>query len=224
MGASELFVQYGDARVNADAGVRRYRPFFDLWTIWGAFSPIAYTAIDGSVAVVIRWIRLRASGENYWFDDTGAETGLTSIADHGWRTSFSATATVNPTLTVEGGLHRESGPGASSETWDGRVTWLPKPALSLAAFGSTLSRPLELRFDDAHVDAVGLDAAYRASERLQVALTGAQYFEERRRPDAAAFDWNQFRLSARVTWAFGSDADRLRLPPAIRGAGRRVGR
>jgi hypothetical protein len=74
------------------------------------------------------------------------------------------------------------------------------------------------------VDAVGIDAAFRASERLQIALTGAQYFEERRRPDAGAFDWNQFRLYARVTWVFGSDADRLRLPPAIRGAGRRVAR
>src|ERR1043166_6725602 len=38
-------------RVNATAGVRRYRPHFDLWTIWGAFSPVPYTAVDGSVAV-----------------------------------------------------------------------------------------------------------------------------------------------------------------------------
>jgi hypothetical protein len=74
------------------------------------------------------------------------------------------------------------------------------------------------------VDAVGIDAVFRASERLQLDLMGAQYFEERRRPDAGAFDWNQFRLHARVTWVFGSDADRLRLPPAIRGAGRRAAR
>jgi hypothetical protein len=71
---------------------------------------------------------------------------------------------------------------------------------------------------------VGVDAAVRASERLRIALTGAQYFETRRRPDAGAFDWNQFRLLAQVTWVFGSDADHLRLPPAIRGAGRRVAR
>jgi hypothetical protein len=81
-----------------------------------------------------------------------------------------------------------------------------------------------LRFNDAQVDAVGLDAAFRASDRLQLALTGAQYFEDRRRPDAGAFDWNQFRLQTRITWIFGSDADRLRLPPALRGARRRVAR
>ena len=223
-GSSDLFLRYGDDRFNADAGVRRYRPFFELWTIWGAFSPVSYTAIDGSVSFMVKPIRLRASGERYWFDDSGAETALASFADRGWRNSLSVTASLSPTLTLDGGYHRESGPGASSRTWDGRITWLPAPALTISAFGSTFIRPLELRFDDAQVDAVGIDAAFRASERLQLALTGAQYFEERRRPDAGAFDWNQFRLHARVTWVFGSDADRLRLPSAIRGAGRRVAR
>ncbi len=224
-GTSELFLRYGDTRFNADAGVRRYRPFFELWTIWGAFSAVPYTAIDGSVAFTpVRNLRLRASGERYWFDGSGAETALASYEDRGWRTSLSATVQANRTLTVEAGYRAESGPGAASRTWEGRVTWLPSPTLTLSAFGSTFFRPLELRFDDAQVDAVGIDAAYRASDRLQFALMGAQYFEERQRPDAGAFDWNQFRLHARVTWVFGSDADRLRLPPAIRGSGRRVAR
>jgi hypothetical protein len=223
-GTSELLLRYGDARFNADAGVRRYRPFFELWTIWGAFSPVSYTAINGSAALTIRSLRLGASGEQYWFDDSGAETALASFADRGWRGSLWVTARLSPALTLEGGYHRDSGPGASSRTWDGRVTWLPKPALTLSVFGSTFTRPLELRFDDAQVDGVGIDAAFRASERLQLALTGAQYFEQRRRPDAGAFDWNQFRIHARVTWVFGTDADRLRLPPAIRGRGRRTAR
>ena len=224
-GTSDLFLRYGDGHVNADAGVRRYRPFFELWTIWGAFSAVPYTAIDGSFAFApVRPLRLRVSGERYWFDASGAETALASYEDQGWRTSLSATAQVNHELTLEAGYRAESGPGAASRTWDGRVTWLPAPNLTLSAFGSTFFRPLELRFDDAQVDAIGVDAAFRPSERLQLALTGAQYFEERQRPDAGAFDWNQFRLYARASWVFGSNADRLRLPPAIRGAGRRVAR
>jgi hypothetical protein len=131
---------------------------------------------------------------------------------------------VRSTVTLAGGYRSEYGPGASTRTRDARDTWIPTPTLTRSAFGSSFTRPLELRFDDAQVDAVGIDAAFSASERLQLALTAAQYFEERRRPDAGAFDWNQFRLQARITWVFGSDADRLRLPPAIRGAGRRVAR
>ncbi len=223
-GTSDLTVRYDAPRVSADAGVQRYRPYFDLWTIWGAFSPIAHTAITGSVSVApVPRLRLRAGGERYWFDDNGAETGLATFEDRGWRVSFSATATVTPTLTLDAGYHDESGPGAASRSWDARASWLPIPDLSLSAFGSTLARPLELRFDDAQVDAVGVDAGYRVSERLQLALSGAQYFEDRRRPDPGAFDWNQFRLQARITWLFGSDADRMRLPPAIRGARRRPG-
>ena len=224
-GSSDVFLRYTDARLNADAGVRRYRPYFELWTIWGAFSPVPHTAIQGSVAFApIRAISVRASGERYWFAESGAETALASFEDRGWRTSLSATALVSRVLTLDGGYHAEFGPGAASRTWDGRMTWVPTPSLTLAAFGSTFTRPLELRFDEAQVNAVGIDAALRASDRLQLALTAAQYFEDRRRPDAGAFDWNQFRLHARVTWVFGSDADQLRLPPAIRGARRRAGR
>ena len=163
-------------------------------------------------------------GERYWFDDTGAETALATFEDRGWRVTVGATALVTRALTVDGGFHKESGPGASSRTWDGSVRWTPSPRWSLSAFGSTLRRPLEFRFDESQVDAVGADAAFRISERLQVAGGLAQYFEDRERPDAGAFDWNQLRVHARVTWVFGSDPDRLRLPPAIRGVPRRVSR
>jgi hypothetical protein len=220
-GTSDLTLRYDAPRMSADGGVRHYRPYFELWTIWGAFSPVGYTAIDGSVSVApIARLRLQAGGERYWFDDSGAETGLATFEDRGWRLSLSATALASPTLTLDGTYHEEFGPGAAARSWDARVTWLATRDLSLSAFGSTLTRPLELRFDEAHVNAVGLDAGYRVSERLQLALSGAQYFENRRRPDPGAFDWNQFRLQARIAWLLGSDADRLRLPPAIRGARR----
>jgi hypothetical protein len=224
-GTSDLSLRYGNAHLSADAGVRWYRPFFELWTIWGAFSPVPYTAIDGSVTVSpIQRIRLRASGERYWYAQSGAETAQASFEDRGWRTSLSATVVASRKLTLDGGYHAEFGAGAASRTWDARITWLPTSSLTLAAFGSTFNRPLELRFNEAQVDAAGIEAAFRASERLQLGLSGAQYFEDRQRPDAGAFDWNQFRLQARITWVFGSDADRLRLPPPIRGAGRRVAR
>ena len=224
-GSSDLSIRYTASRLTADALVRRYRPFFELWTIWGAFSPVPYTALDGSISVAtLRWLRLRASGERYWFDESGAETALATFEEDGWRWSLGATAVLDSTLTIDGGFHAEFGPGASSRTWDGRLTWLPAPAISVGLFGSTLARPLEFRFDEAQVDAVGVDAELRASETLRLAVSGSQYFEDRRRPDAAAFDWNQFRLQASVTWLFGSAADRLRLPKALRRPGRRPAR
>ncbi len=224
-GSSEVFLRFVDRRFTADAGVRRYRPHFDLWTIWGAFAAVPYTAIDGSISFApARRVRLRASGERYWYTESFAETGLVTVEDRGWRSSISATVSASPTLTLDAGYRAEFGAGASSRTWDAQVTWRPVSRFSLSAFGSTLARPLELRFDEAQVDAIGLDASFGASDRLQMSLSAAQYFEARRRADAGAFDWNQFRLQGRISWIFGTDADRLRLPPAIRGARRRAGR
>jgi len=47
-------------------------------------------------------------------------------------------------------------------------------------------------------------------------LDASRYAESRRRPDAAAFDWDQLRCSARVVLLFGSAADLTTLPPAVR--------
>jgi hypothetical protein len=83
------------------------------------------------------------------------------------------------------------------------------------AYGSTLERPLEFRFQDASVDALGLDAEWRPVDRVRLALGAAHYAETRDRPDAAAFDWNQTRLMARVTLVLRSRADDVPLPRAL---------
>jgi hypothetical protein len=39
-GSAELSLEYLTGAVRASVGARRYRPHFELWTIWGAFSPV----------------------------------------------------------------------------------------------------------------------------------------------------------------------------------------
>ena len=90
------------------------------------------------------------------------------------------------------------------------------PSLTLTAYGSTLDRPLEFRFEETGVDVFGLDAEWRAERAGSAGLGGAHYAEDRRRPDASGFDWNQTRLNARVTLLFGSGADHAPLPRALR--------
>ena len=53
------------------------RKDFDLWSIWGVFSPTAYTAEHASLTVApVDRLRLSATGEAYRYDPTGAETPL----------------------------------------------------------------------------------------------------------------------------------------------------
>ena len=224
-GNADAMVRYTTPRITVTGGLRQYRPYFDLWTLWGVFSPVPYHAADGAVFVrPIRSLELRARGERYSYSDTETETPLVDVDNDGWRLGFGATYSLGQTWRFDAGYREEYGPGASSHGFDANVTWLPTTVLSINAYGSTLDRPLEFRFNDASVDVLGVDAEWSAGSQLRLAVGGARYWETRDRPDAAAFDWSQTRLHARVTLLFRSESDvsgcRPRCAPILeRGAG-----
>ena len=85
-GNADAVVRYTSSRITVAGGVRQYRPHFDLWTIWGAFTPVPYHA--GNIAVWIRPIRgleLRGQWESYAYSETATETPLVQVDDDGWR-------------------------------------------------------------------------------------------------------------------------------------------
>lgn len=217
-GSGELSVGYlrADGRAHGRVGVRRYRPHFPLWTIWGAFSPVPYRAAWGTVAGrPIRTLELRVRGEIYEYDDAEAATPLMDVEGDGWRWSWGATWRARPDLTVDGGFHAEFGPGGSSRGFEGAVTWQPREDMRLSAHGARLLRPLEFRFAESGVWVFGLDGAVDLTPRVRVTAAAARYDEQRDRPDAAAFDWDQFRLSAGITLVLGAGIDRSVVPPAV---------
>jgi hypothetical protein len=216
-GSAEATLAYSpvNGRVAATLGARRYRPHFDLWTIWGAFSPVPYRAVEGTMSFApMGKVRLQVRGEHYSFDAADVSTPLVRYETSGWRFSWGATCTPAPQWTIDGGYHAEFGPGAASRGFEGGVTFAPGDFLTLSLYGSTLERPLEFRFDESALKAYGLSAAYRAASRLRLELDASRYAEDRKRPDAAAFNWNQVRISARAVLSFGG-GDVAGLPPAV---------
>ena len=202
--------------IGAAVGARRYRPDFDLWTIWGVFSPTAYKSIDGSIDVApLSRLSLHVTGQAYRYDPTGASAPLTSFETSGWRMSWDGSYAVLPKWTVDAGYHAEFGPGASSRGFTGGVTFAPAERLSLSAHAGTLDRPLEFRLDDASVWMLGAAVDFRPSGRWNLQADATRYAESRARPDAAGFDWNQLRLSARVVLFFGSEIRAPGMSPAV---------
>lgn len=221
-GTSDLTLRYQRQRWNTAAGVRYYRPYFDLWTIWGVFSPVGYTAVNWTAAATpFSRFELSGSAERYWYAQTHATNGLLNVEDRGWRWSAGAGYSLTQSLHANANYHAEYGAGAASEGWDGRLSWRSGSGISLSADGGHLTRPLEFRFNEAVLDWVGIQADLQASERLRLGLSATRYMEDHRRPDAAAFDWDQTRIVASVSWLFGSSADRIPLPLAIRRRGSR---
>jgi hypothetical protein len=215
-GNADASVRYTGPWITLVGGVRQYRPHFDLWTIWGAFSPVPYHAVHGGAWLrPVHRLEFRMVGEHYAFSPTETETPLVSVEDDGDRIGVGISYGPTASLTLDAGYHYEQGTGGSSEGFEGTVTFRPAGELSLVAYGSTFERPLEFRFQDASVDALGLEAEWWPSHQLRLAAGAAHYWESRDRPDAAAFDWNQTRLIARATLVLRSQTDVVPLPPAL---------
>ena len=139
---------------------------------------------------------------------------IVHIEDAGWRVSGGATYQFSTAWQAQLGYQDEFGPGASASGWDGSITFAPSSRYSVMAYGSSLSRPLEYRWDQSVVHLYGLQASIAARENMTFAFTVARYDENRERPDAASFEWDQLRFGAKVIMTFSS-ADRLPLPKAI---------
>jgi hypothetical protein len=216
-GSAEASLTYAQPKVQASVGARRYRPHFDLWTIWGAFSPVPYHAVQASVAVTaIRRLELRGRWERYEFEEAEAATPLFDAKRDGWRWELGGTYHPVTGWAVDASYREEYGPGAGVAAVAGTITYEPSRRLTVVLLGSQATRPLEFRFNEAEVRVLGVDAQLEPSQRVRLGASLDRYREVHRRPDAGAFDWNQWRMSARVVLLFGSSADLRGLPPSIR--------
>lgn len=211
-----LNVLTANGKVKLVAQGRRYRPYFDLWTIWGAFSPAAYSAAMGSVAIsAVPGLDLRFRGEVFRFDDAGAANPLAPGERAGWRSAASASVAPVANWSFDATYERGVGPGASSQTIEAAATYRPASALLVTLDAARLARPLEYRFDDVRLWSYGLRFDYQAARGLRLIGGARGASEERRRDDAGAISWNQLRLDLGVALEFASASDTRRLHPVI---------
>ncbi len=219
VGSAEAEVRFTAPRVSATAGYKRYVPRFDLWTIWPAFSPVPWNGVQASAIVSpLRWLRLRGRIEWYAYENTGAETALGSADETGMLWAAGATVTALPRWTFDAGWMYDKNFGAAAAGGDASVGWTPVDAMVLRLYGAYSQRPLVYRFDDSYVTWVGLDVSLRTMQQVLVGASVVYVNENRKRPDAAAFDnWNQARISAYVTYVFSAGgADRIGVPEAVK--------
>ncbi len=218
LGNVDLGLTYVRPAYTVSAGARRYRPYFSLWTLWGAFSPVPYNAVNASVqARPKRWLTLHARGEGYRYEDAEVSTALVpQLEDQGWRASTGASATLNAHWTLTGNYGLEHGPGAAGRYADGAVTYAPNAGFSIDLYGGRMARPLELRYYDATSRWVGARAEWSVDTQRRVWTDVAFVEDQRERPDAGGNTLAQMRLRTGLSLAFGASPDRWQLPPARR--------
>lgn len=199
---------------NLAASLRRYRPRFELWSIWGAFSPVAYREAAVNAALMpLTGLRLRGLAARYSYGDPGTSSPVVSLEDTGWRWTAGAgwTGTTDWSFDVDFGA--EHGPGAATTLVRLRAAWRPIDDLKAGGWISRGTMPLEFRIDDAVVRSAGVDLEIDLGRGLRIDGGVARFDERHTGSRPRAFD--HWRLYAGLRYAFGSGADRSSLHPAI---------
>ena len=213
LGTADATLNWNSRVVSAAVGYRRYRPTFQLWQIWAAFNTIPYNAAIGSVWLgPWKGLRFTARGEVYDYDDNSLPSPLVTIETSGWRSRFGASYSYRH-FTAGLGYSADNGPGAASSGWDASLVYQPSSRWEFNASGGRFIRPLEYRFDESTIRFIGIGGAFRIAQQFQFRLRGDYYHELRDRPDAAAFTFDQTRLSADVTFYLSSKVKARPLPP-----------
>jgi hypothetical protein len=218
LGRADARVTYNQpmGRLQVSLGGRRYRPFFELYSIWGVFSPTPYTAGFASVrGTPISGLEVWTRGEVFDYDDTGVASPIATVEDDGWRWAVGAVVTRVPQWVFNATYHVEPAPGASSLGFDASAMFMALDNVTIRARGGYLKRPLEYRINDAKVWTYGLRADVRPVPGISLNAEVLRYDETRQGLSATEVAFDQFRIHLSATLTFGSGADRPGLHPSI---------
>jgi hypothetical protein len=215
LGSADVRLTYLRPRYSVSGGVRRYRPYFSLWTLWSAFSPVPHNGVTASAEIrATTRLSLRVRGERYRYESAEVSTALVpDLEDRGWRASTGGVMTLSPAWTVDANAGLERGPGASGRFADVAIAWVPNDLYSFDVHGGAVDRPLELRYYDATSRWIGARAERLLGAQRHVWADVSLVDDERNRPDASASSLGQVRIRSGVSLSFGSTADRMPLPP-----------
>jgi hypothetical protein len=205
--------QFMQNRLSLEATGRRYLPFFELWTIWGVFSPVAYheAELQAGWSATER-IDLWASAALRRYEDTEAAIFIAPAEDETQRFSLRARARLNDAWVLDGEYRLEDGFGAYLSSGEASAGWTPSERLRLGAYGTAFQQILEFRTGEAVVFGAGLTVDYALTRALHLSGGGTFYhqaFENR----PSSVDWSQKRGWLGIEWSFGRDPGEEALQP-----------
>lgn len=196
------------ARITGSIEARRYRPYFDLWTIWGFFNPIGFKEALANA----RWsnstgtaaLHIGGGVRSYDDDDGGVE--FERLREDGWRAVADVSWTPKPVVTLSGAYRADIGFGASRSQGDisARLNIGERGHLSASALAFQSAHELQVR--EGTVYGFGTDAALKVSPTSKIGWSMAVYRHDNATP-TDEIDWSQMRGSVWLEWTVGSNPD-----------------
>ena len=193
--------------------LRRHRPFFDAWTIWGAFSPVAFDEARaeltwrntaGNIGVDVRgaW---RAYGE------TNAGLESTPLRTDGWRAGAGAEWLPRQAWMFYADYDVDIGFGASRSDIAAGARWMPDESRWLGLVANGLQHIYEFRVGTGRIIGLRLEGGTRITPDVRL-LADLALYDHHLTEGAAGPDWSQRRFSVRLDWTVGRDPGTAGLP------------
>ena len=198
------------------AEARHYTPFFQLWTIWSAFSPVGFNEARGSLA----WseprsgLRLELGGGYRNYEDTSSGVTFAPLRTDGWRL-FGTAGWTGGSWFANGSYRAEAGFGASRFGGDAVFGRRFSRDAYVALRGQATQTFGEFRLNEQVVAGGGIDGSYRIGDLSLTGGAGIYNVNNRERPSEG--NWTQPRLYLSAGYRFGMEP-RARSPmPASSG-------
>ncbi len=210
--------EWGKARLGAvvrlpngasvDAGWFRYRPTFDLTTIWGVFAPQSHTGVEANVRFSpLRQLRIGAGYLQRRYQPTTATSPFDiAVEDRTHQVQVDATYAEGD-YRFTGAYRLSSGYGGWRSGGEGELAYdqggLWHAGVSMTAFQSYE----EFRVSQGTVFGIGANATAALARWLSVRASATRYFHTGTTYQSSP-DWSQLRADLGVEITFGASADR----------------
>jgi hypothetical protein len=193
-----------------EAAASRYVPYFELWTIWGYFSPVAYHELEARTAWrVHRDLTVRGTAGYRRYGDAHAPVIFEPLPDDAVSVAAGAAWTASQRLTFDTSWRLERGFGAYLGSGDvvARLRAHERVAVTLDA--TAFQQIEEFRLGDGVV--LGGGGAVDVQVTQRAALSGgAHVYRQAWTNRAGDTDWNQVRGWASLRIGFGTDPGAVR--------------
>ena len=197
------------AGFEAMAQARHYTPHFELWTIWGAFSPVGYDETRAWLAWNSPGGSLRLEGGAAWrtYEETDAGARFVDLEDDGWR-GFGRVHARRGGWFVDGSYRAEEGSGAARYGGDLVLGYDFGAGRYVSLRGTSSQSFSEFRVGEQVTAGGGISAGWRFGD---VSINGAYARYDLTYEDKPAVeDWSQNRGHVGISYRFGTEPGRDR--------------
>ena len=185
---------------------RRYRPYFDLWTIWGAFAPVGFSEIGGGASLApLAWplaVSLDAASRRY--AETDARLTFAPLRDTGWRLGTTVSSRWESPWSASLRYAADVGFGAARNEISLRLQRLLEGGGRIGAHGTVFDRASDYQLTDGVVLGGGVEAAWPLLPALRASGRLLAYRHLGANP-ATGPDWTQLRGMLQLEWTLGSE-------------------